>query len=167
MTARWPRCTPSKLPMATTLPFGMSAAGVESRITVKAGGIFRLTSACSGSGPDRGSAGAVKSSGGRGGASQSRGQGRLTGCLRPDVSPRGGLRKGFGLGPNLFFVVVVRVGHGANCSSIGSVIDTLFLTALAGGAIYAAVMAALAEEPVKTAGPQSPLGDAEAKETAP
>jgi hypothetical protein len=64
-------------------------------------------------------------------------------------------------------VRLLRVGHGANCSSIGSVIDTLFLTALAGGAIYAAVMAALAEEPVKTAGPQSPLGDAEAKETAP
>ena len=43
---------------------------------------------------------------------------------------------------------VVRAGHGANCSSIGSVIDTLFVTALAGGAIFAAVMAALAKEPV-------------------
>jgi hypothetical protein len=47
-------------------------------------------------------------------------------------------------------VHVVRAGHGANCSSIGSVIDTLFVTALAGGAIFAAVMAALAKEPIVT-----------------
>jgi len=47
-------------------------------------------------------------------------------------------------------VRVVRAGHGANCSSIGSVIDTLFVTALAGGAIFAAVMAALAKEPIRT-----------------
>jgi hypothetical protein len=47
---------------------------------------------------------------------------------------------------------VVRVGHGANCSSIGSVIDTLFVTALAGGAIFAAIAAALASEPVRVAG---------------
>ena len=45
---------------------------------------------------------------------------------------------------------VLRAGHGANCSSIGSVIDTLFVTALAGGAIFAAVMAALAKEPIRT-----------------
>ena len=35
MTARCPRWTPSKLPMATTAPRGISAAGVVSRITVK------------------------------------------------------------------------------------------------------------------------------------
>ena len=35
ITARWPRWTPSKLPMATTAPRGISAAGVVSRITVK------------------------------------------------------------------------------------------------------------------------------------
>jgi hypothetical protein len=44
---------------------------------------------------------------------------------------------------------VVRVGHGANCSSIGSVIDTLFVTALAGGAVFAAIAAALSEEPIR------------------
>jgi hypothetical protein len=45
-------------------------------------------------------------------------------------------------------VRVVRAGHGANCSSIGSVIDTLFLTALSGGAVFAAIAAALSEEPI-------------------
>ena len=40
----------------------------------------------------------------------------------------------------------VRLGHGANCSSVGSVIDTLFLGAVAGGAIFAAVCAAVEEE---------------------
>jgi hypothetical protein len=42
-------------------------------------------------------------------------------------------------------VRVVREGHGANCSSIGSVVDTLFATAVVGGAIYAAIAAALAK----------------------
>jgi len=46
-------------------------------------------------------------------------------------------------------LLVVRAGHGANCSSIGSVIDTLFVTALAGGAIFAAVVAAMGQEPVR------------------
>jgi len=50
-------------------------------------------------------------------------------------------------------VQVVRLGHGANCSSIGCVIDTLFVTALAGGAIFAAIVAALAEEPVIVVNP--------------
>jgi hypothetical protein len=43
----------------------------------------------------------------------------------------------------------LRVGHGANCSSIGSVVDTLFVTALLGGAVFAAVMAGLATEKVE------------------
>jgi hypothetical protein len=43
----------------------------------------------------------------------------------------------------------VRAGAGANCSSIGSVVDTLFATAAAGAAIFAAVVAALKEEPVR------------------
>jgi hypothetical protein len=47
---------------------------------------------------------------------------------------------------------VVRVGHGANCSSIGSLIDTLFATAVAGGAVLAAVVAALAREEVRVVG---------------
>jgi hypothetical protein len=44
----------------------------------------------------------------------------------------------------------VRLGHGANCSSLGSVVDTLFATAAVGAAVFAAVVAALATEPVKT-----------------
>lgn len=46
----------------------------------------------------------------------------------------------------------VRTGHGANCSSIGSVIDTLFATATVGAAVFAAIVAALKREPVKVAG---------------
>jgi hypothetical protein len=46
----------------------------------------------------------------------------------------------------------VRTGHGANCSSIGSVIDTLFATATVGAAVFAAVIAALKREPVKVVG---------------
>ena len=41
-------------------------------------------------------------------------------------------------------VRVVREGHGANCSSVGSVIDTLFVAQLAAGALLAAVAGALA-----------------------
>jgi hypothetical protein len=49
-------------------------------------------------------------------------------------------------------VRAVRVGHGANCSSVGSVIDTLFLGAVAGGAIFAAVCAAMKVENVTVVG---------------
>jgi hypothetical protein len=49
-------------------------------------------------------------------------------------------------------VRVVRAGHGANCSSIGSVIDTLFATATLGAAVFAAVTAALAREEVRVVG---------------
>ena len=41
ITARWPRWTPSKLPIATTAPRGIAAAGVVSRITVNSGVISR------------------------------------------------------------------------------------------------------------------------------
>ena len=55
----------------------------------------------------------------------------------------------------------VREGHGANCSSIGSVIDTLFATATVGAAVFAAVVAALRTEQVRVAGrPPTPQGDA-------
>ena len=47
----------------------------------------------------------------------------------------------------------VRVGHGANCSSIGSVVDTLFATAVAGATIFAAVVAALNSERVHVVRP--------------
>ena len=43
-------------------------------------------------------------------------------------------------------VRVIRQGHGANCSSIGSVVDTLFVSALVGGAVLAAVLAAMKNE---------------------
>ena len=43
-------------------------------------------------------------------------------------------------------VRAVRVGHGANCSSIGSVVDTLFASAVIGGAVLAAVLAAMKKE---------------------
>lgn len=47
---------------------------------------------------------------------------------------------------------IVREGHGANCSSLGSVIDTLFLSAVAGGALLAAVAAALKREEARVVG---------------
>jgi hypothetical protein len=50
-------------------------------------------------------------------------------------------------------VRVVRVGHGANCSSIGSVIDTLFATAAVGASVFAAVVAAMAREDVRVVEP--------------
>jgi len=43
---------------------------------------------------------------------------------------------------------VARVGHGANCSSIGSVVDMLFASAVVGGALFTALAAALAREEV-------------------
>jgi hypothetical protein len=49
----------------------------------------------------------------------------------------------------------VRLGHGANCSSIGSVVDTLFASAVVTGAIFAAVCAALAREKITVVGPGS------------
>ena len=49
-------------------------------------------------------------------------------------------------------VRAVRIGHGANCSSVGSVIDTLFLGAAVGGAVFAAVCAAMKNEPVTVVG---------------
>ena len=42
-------------------------------------------------------------------------------------------------------VLAVRVGPGANCSSIGSVVDILFGTAVAAGVLYAFVVTALPE----------------------
>ncbi|MEZ4410504.1 MAG: hypothetical protein R3A52_29090 [Polyangiales bacterium] len=64
-------------------------------------------------------------------------------------------------------VLVVRRGHGANCSSIGSAVEMLFLTATAGAAILAAVSAALRpatdepspEDPASTPpDPTDPMG---------
>jgi hypothetical protein len=49
-------------------------------------------------------------------------------------------------------VRAVRIGHGANCSSIGSVVDVLFVSAAVGGAIVAAICAAMSGEPVRVVG---------------
>ncbi len=46
----------------------------------------------------------------------------------------------------------VRLGHGANCSSIGSVVDTLFATAVLGTAVFAAIAAAMKSEEVRVVG---------------
>jgi hypothetical protein len=46
----------------------------------------------------------------------------------------------------------LRLGPGANCSSVGSVVDTLFATAAVSAAVFAAVVAALGSEPVRVAG---------------
>lgn len=40
-------------------------------------------------------------------------------------------------------VLVIRPGRGANCSSVGSVIDMLFVSGIVGGALLIAVNAAL------------------------
>ncbi len=57
----------------------------------------------------------------------------------------------------------LRVGHGANCSSIGSVVDTLFATAAVGAAVFAAVVAAMKSEDVKVVGERK--GQRERRET--
>ncbi|MBK7402569.1 MAG: hypothetical protein IPJ34_41655 [Myxococcales bacterium] len=43
-------------------------------------------------------------------------------------------------------VLAVRRGPGANCSSIGSVVDLLFATVVTAGVVYAFVAAALPEQ---------------------
>jgi hypothetical protein len=53
-------------------------------------------------------------------------------------------------------VRVIRLGHGANCSSIGSVVDTLFVSAVVGGAVIAAVLAALKKEAIAAEAPKPP-----------
>jgi hypothetical protein len=63
-------------------------------------------------------------------------------CPRPDVAEH---------------VRAVRVGQGANCSSVGSVVDTLFATAAVAAAVFAAVAGALASEPIRVRrSPSSP-----------
>lgn len=52
-------------------------------------------------------------------------------------------------GPSPEHVRAARLGHGANCSSVGSVVDTLFVSAAVGSAVFAALCAAMREEPVR------------------
>ncbi len=62
-------------------------------------------------------------------------------------------------------VRAVRTGHGANCSSIGSVIDTLFATAVVGSAVFAAVLAALKKEAPTVVGSAVGMGAGESTAT--
>ncbi len=64
-------------------------------------------------------------------------------------------------------VRVLRAGHGANCSSIGSVIDTLFATAAVGSAVFAAVLGALKREEIKIVGATPPATKSGANEPPP
>ncbi len=65
-------------------------------------------------------------------------------------------------------VRAIREGHGANCSSIGSVIDTIFASAVVGGAVFAAVVASLARERVRVVGgPDAPSEPIPAEPTLP
>jgi hypothetical protein len=49
-------------------------------------------------------------------------------------------------------VLAIRQGPGANCSSIGSVIDLVFGAAVLSSVVYAAVVASLADRPVRRVG---------------
>ncbi len=62
-------------------------------------------------------------------------------------------------------VLVVRRGPGANCSSIGSAVEMLFLSATLGTAILAAVAAAL--DPNDDSDPDDPAAPPSAPATAP
>jgi hypothetical protein len=75
--------------------------------------------------------------------------GTATGDRAPEGCPAGVLDE---------HLLRVRVGHGANCSSIGSVVDTLFATAVVGAAVFAAVVAALESEEVRVAGRRGEAG---------
>ena len=59
-------------------------------------------------------------------------------------------------------VLAIRLGPGANCSSIGSVIDILFVSAAIGGAVMVALAAAL-RPPVE---PPPPDTDAKTDDSA-
>jgi len=49
-------------------------------------------------------------------------------------------------------VRAIREGHGANCSSVGSVVDTIFASAVVGGAVFAAIVASLSREKARVVG---------------
>lgn len=49
-------------------------------------------------------------------------------------------------------VLAVRAGPGANCSSIGSVVDMLFAAAVAAGVLYVGVAASLGDRALEQVG---------------
>lgn len=53
-------------------------------------------------------------------------------------------------------VLAVRSGPGANCSSIGSLVDLLFGTAVVAGGVYLAVIASLGDRRVEQVGEPPP-----------
>ncbi len=53
-------------------------------------------------------------------------------------------------------ILRVRLGHGANCSSVGSVVDTLFVVSAVSGALLAAIAAAIASDSVRVVGGETP-----------
>ena len=64
-------------------------------------------------------------------------------------------------------VLVVRRGPGANCSSIGSAVEMLFLSATLGTAILAAVAAALDPNDDSDSDPDDPAAPPDDPATAP
>lgn len=78
---------------------------------------------------------------------------------------RQAMGEGEGEGGLASHCLAVRLGHGANCSSVGSVIDTLFLGATVGGAILAAVCAAMKSETVTVVGGTKPDEDERERES--
>lgn len=63
-------------------------------------------------------------------------------------------------------VLAVRAGPGANCSSIGSVVDLLFVASVGVGVAYAALAVALGDPPAPAPSPsrephESPEKEAE------
>ena len=90
--------------------------------------------------------------------------GEAEGASAPEGDERGHLRPEGDVPPERSAlsagqVLRVRLGHGANCSSIGSLVDAIFAVATVGGAVFAAVVAAMDTEPVRVAG-ASPEHDA-------
>lgn len=57
-------------------------------------------------------------------------------------------------------VLVVRPGRGANCSSVGSVVDMLFVAGAAGGALLVALQALAGDDPPRATQTGAPAGDA-------
>ena len=53
-------------------------------------------------------------------------------------------------------VLAVRRGPGANCSSIGSVVDLLFGAVVVSGMLYAGIVVALGEKKVEQVGRRKP-----------
>ncbi|GAC1352072.1 MAG: hypothetical protein NVS3B20_11500 [Polyangiales bacterium] len=68
-------------------------------------------------------------------------------------------------------VLAIRRGPGANCSSIGSIVDLLFGAAVLSSAIYAGILASLADAPIEQVGlmrrVDPPRGHREPKGNAP